>query len=124
MNVMKRYKNKNKIFQQIIGSYLTDADLSAMLLDPTDTPTRILISKLFNHTMDKDKLKDQDVKILLSDIQTLKNLNIWNYDAEEKILKELNKNIEERQMLEQLSDTDKRRYMEMKIEKFLKDIPF
>lgn len=115
---------KNKIFPYINGGYLKDEDLYAMSLDPVHTSTRILLYTLFKHTSGRRVLSEKDKRILLKDIQKLKDLFMWDYSVEEKTLEEFNKAIEEKQLLDQLSEYDQRRYMERKIEKVLKDIPF
>lgn len=117
-------KKKNKIFPYIDGRYLSELDLLAMSLDPVQTSTSILVYTLYKHTSGRRVLSDNEKRILLKDIQKLKDLSMWDYKAEEKTLNDINKSIEENQLLDQLSEYDQRRYMERKIEKFLKDMPF
>lgn len=115
-------KRKNKIFKEIDGRYLDEADLLAMSLDPVQTPTRILLYTLFKSTSGRRVLSEKDKSTLLDDIQKLKDLSMWDYEVEEKTLEDLNKSIEEKQLLDQLSEHDQRRYIERKINKFLKSM--
>lgn len=73
-------------------------------------PTQTLTSILFRYSIDKLELTDEQLKALISDIDTLKSHNLWDEVAEQQTLKQCKKNIEDAEHYKRLSADDKAKY--------------
>lgn len=73
-------------------------------------PTQSLTSILFRYSIDKLELSEEQLKALISDIDTLKAHNLWDEVIEHQTLRKCKKSIEDTEHYKRLSADDKTKY--------------
>lgn len=73
-------------------------------------PTQSLTSILFRYSIDKLELTEEQLKALISDIDTLKSHNLWDEVTEQQTLKQCKKSLEDAEAYKMLSASDKAKY--------------
>ena len=73
-------------------------------------PTQSLTSILFRYSIGKLELTEEQLKALISDIDTLKSHNLWDEVTEQQTLKQCKKSLEDAEAYKMLSASDKAKY--------------
>lgn len=73
-------------------------------------PTQSLTSILFRYSIDKLELTEEQLKALISDIDTLKSHNLWDEVTEQQTLKQCKKSMDDAEAYKMLSASDKAKY--------------
>lgn len=81
-------------------------------------PTQSLTSILFRYSIGKLELTEEQLKALISDIDTLKAHNLWDEVTEQQTLKQCRDAVEKAEAYKMLSDSDKAKYNEAFIKQF------
>lgn len=81
-------------------------------------PTHSLTSILFSYSIGRLELTEEQLKALISDIDTLKSHNLWDEVAEQQTLKQCKKSMDDAEAYKMLSASDKAKYNEAFIKQF------
>lgn len=73
-------------------------------------PIQKLTQMLHSYSVGKLELPEEQLKALISDIDTLKANNIWNVSEEQKTLSKCKKSLEDAEAYKMLSASDKAKY--------------
>lgn len=85
-----------------------DEDFKELLLSVL--PTSTLTYRLYRYSIGRLELTEEQLKALISDIDTLKHHNIWDVDTEQQTIKQSIEAIEKAEAYKRLSAFDKAKY--------------
>lgn len=111
--------NRDAFINRLSLSYL-QFDYERLVVE--SNPTTALMRFVFNLSKDRIQLSDNQIKDLLQDISLIKSLDLWDYDAEQSHLEELNNKYLFHKELKKLPEAEAQRYYKKIEESGLFDI--